>query len=337
MLASQPSQEDAMNAVVRSIGCLLASTMLLHSAGAPAQDKLAKYPDRPLRIIISGSPGAGSDMVARMTAEMLHEAWGQTVVVDSRPGGGGVVASTTAARATPDGYTLFQNGFGLLLQGAAKRVDFDVLTTFVPIVRTTEQPYILLVHPRVTANSIKEIVALSKAKTMTYAGSSGVGSTVHIGMSQLAKVSGMNIKYVAYKGSAPSILALMGGEIDMAATASLSAVGAIKTGKVRAIANLGKKRVAALPDLPTLTEQGFATVEIANNYHLFAPAGTPRPIINVLNKVISTGMNSPKYEKRLHAVGSDAVDPMPPEELKKKMDKEYAELVATVNELGIKF
>jgi tripartite-type tricarboxylate transporter receptor subunit TctC len=326
-----------MNTVSRIIGCLLASTTLASSAGALAQDKLPNYPERPLRIIISGSPGAGSDMVARMTAEMLHDAWGHTVVVDSRPGGGGVVASTLAARATPDGYTLFQNGFGLLLQGAAKRVDFDVLTTFVPIVRTTEQPYILLVHPRVSANSIKEIVALSKTKTLTYAGSSGVGSTVHIGMSQLAKVSGMNIKYIAYKGSAPSILALMGGEIDMAATASLSAVGAIKTGKVRGVANLGKKRVAALPDLPTLAEQGFPTVEVGNNYHLFAPAGTPRPIINVLNKVISSGMNSPKYEQRLQAVGSDAVDPMSPEDLKKKIDKEYAELVVSVRELGLKF
>jgi tripartite-type tricarboxylate transporter receptor subunit TctC len=326
-----------MNTVTGIIGCLLASTTLASSAGASAQDKLPNYPERPLRIIISGSPGAGSDMVARMTAEMLHDAWGQSVVVDSRPGGGGVVASTLAARATPDGYTLFQNGFGLLLQGAAKRVDFDVLKTFVPIVRTTEQPYILLVHPRVTANSIKEIVAMSKVKPMTYAGSSGVGSTVHIGMSQLAKVSGMNIKYIAYKGSAPSILALMGGEIDMAATASLSAVGAIKTGKVRAVANLGKKRVAALPDLPTLAEQGFPTVEVANNYHLFAPAGTPRPIVNVLNKVISTGMNSPKYEQRLHAVGSDAVDPMSPEDLKKKIDQEYAELVVSVRELGLKF
>jgi tripartite-type tricarboxylate transporter receptor subunit TctC len=142
---------------------------------------------------------------------------------------------------------------------------------------------------------------------------------------------------VAYNGSAPSILALMGGEIDMAATASLSAVGAIKTGKVRALANLGKKRVPALRDLPTLSEQGFPTVEIANNYHLFAPAGTPRPIIDVLNKVISAGMNSPKYENRLNAVGSEAVDPMSPEELKKKIDKEYAELVVSVRELGLKF
>jgi tripartite-type tricarboxylate transporter receptor subunit TctC len=336
-MAFVPPKEERMNTVMKSIGCLLASTTLVQSAGALAQHKLPDYPERPLRIIISGSPGAGSDMVARMTAEVLQDAWGQTVVIDSRPGGGGVVASTHASHASPDGYTLFQNGFGLLLQGAAKRVDFDVLKTFVPVVRTTQQPYILLVHPRVTANSIKEIVALSKAKTVTYAGSSGVGSTVHIGMSQLAKVSGMNIKYIAYKGSAPSILALMGGEIDMAATASLSAVGAIKTGKVRAVANLGKKRVAALPDLPTLTEQGFPTIEIANKYQLWAPAGTPRPIIDVLNKVVGAGMNSPKYEKRLHAVGSDAVDPMPPEQLKQEIDKEYADLVETIQELGIKF
>jgi tripartite-type tricarboxylate transporter receptor subunit TctC len=321
-----------MNPVIGTIGCLLASTALASSAGAVAQDKLPNYPQRPIRLITVSS-GAGSDMVARMTAEILKDGWGQPVVVDSR----GVLASTLASRASPDGYTLHQNGFGFLLQGATKRVDFDVLKTFVPIVRTTQQPYILLVHPRVTANSIPEIIAMSKAKTMTYAGSSGVGSMVHVGMSQLAKVSGMNIKYIAYKGSAPSILALMGGEIDMAATSAMSATSAVKTGKVRAVANLGKKRVAALPDLPTLAEQGFPTVEIANKYNLWAPAGTPRSIINALNKLIGTAMNSPRYEQRLHAVGSDAVDPMSPEQLRKEIEQEYEALVLTVNELGIKF
>jgi len=323
---------------IRNLGVYLSAAAVMGPAGvAFAQEKPVNYPTRPIRIIISVAPGAGSDMVARMTAEVLQDAWGQNVVIDSRPGGGGVIASNAAARAQPDGYTLYQNGFGLLMQGAAQRVEFDVLKTFEPVVRTTSQPYILLVHPRVGATSVKELVAASKQKMLTYAGSSGVGSAVHIGMSQLGKVSGMNIKYIAYKGSAPSILALMGGEIDMAATSAMSAVGAVKTGKVRALANLGEKRVPALPDLPTLAEQGYPNVIIDNSYNLWAPAGTPKPVLAAVNAVVSKGLNTPKYEQRLQSLGSEAFDPMPPDQLKKLVAKDYASIVATIKELGIKF
>jgi tripartite-type tricarboxylate transporter receptor subunit TctC len=156
-------------------------------------------------------------------------------------------------------------------------------------------------------------------------------------MSRLSKVSGMDIKYIAYKGSAPSILALMGGEIDMAATSAMSATGAIKTGKVRALANLGAKRVPALPDLPTLAEQGFPQVVVDNSYNLWVPAKTPKTIIDKINKTVSEGMNTPKYEKLLQSRGSEAVDPMPQAELKKDVQQEYAEITATIKELGIKF
>jgi tripartite-type tricarboxylate transporter receptor subunit TctC len=301
-----------------------------------AQDKPANYPTRPIRIIISSAPGAGGDMIARMNAEILRDAWGQNVVVDSRPGGSGAIATNLAVRAEPDGYTLIQAGYNLLLRGASKRVDFDVLTAFEPVVRTNSQPYILIVHPRVTAHSVKELIPLSKQKTLTYAGSSGAGSTVHIGMSRLARVSGISMKYVAYKGTAPSILALMGGEIDMVAAASLSAVGAIKTGKARGLVNLGEKRVSALPDLPTLAEQGYPGIVVDNTYHLAVPARTPRPIILAINKVVGTALTSPKYRQRLESVGAEAVDPMPPEQLKKLVAKEYAEIETTLKELGIK-
>ena len=316
---------------------VLALATITPSTAVLAQDKPADYPTRPIRIIISSAPGAGGDMVARMNAEILRDAWGQNVVVDSRPGGSGAIATNLAVRAEPDGYTLFQAGFNLLLRGASKRVDFDVLKAFEPVVRTNSQPYILIVHPRVTAHSVKELIALSKQKTLSYAGSTGVGSTVHIGMSRLARASGMNIKYVAYKGSAPSILALMGGEIDMAGAATLSAIGAIKTGKVRALVNLGEKRVSVLPDLPTLAEQGYPGLVFDNTYHLAVPAGTPRAIILAINKVVGTTMNSPKYEQRLESVGAQAVDAMPPEQLKKLLAREYADIEATLKELAIKF
>ncbi|MPZ44944.1 MAG: hypothetical protein GEV05_16395 [Betaproteobacteria bacterium] len=243
---------------------LLAPVVLGQSAAALAQDKPAGYPTRPIRIIISVAPGAGSDMVARMTSEVISKAWGQNVVVESRPGGGGVVASGIAARAEPNGYTLLQNGFSLLMQGAAKRVEFDILKTFQPVVRSTEQPYILVAQPGVTANSVKELIALSQKKELTYSGSSGIGSAVHIGMSQLAKEAGLKIKY------------------------------------------------------------------------LWAPAKTPRPVVAALNKVVSDGLNSPEYTKRLQAVGSDSADWASPDDLKKQVASEYAELEVAIKELGLK-
>ncbi len=326
-----------MDTMTRNVGGWLTLVVLSYSAAALAQEKPASYPERPIRIIIGVQPGAGADMVARLTGQVLHDRWGQNVVVDPRPGGGGVIASGLAAKAAPDGYTLYQTGFGLLLQGATKRVEFDVLKTFEPVVRTTSQPYILLLHPTVPAKSVKELIAHSAAKPLTYAGSSGVGSTVHLGMERFATLSGIKVKHVAYKGSAPAILALMGGEINMAAASAMSATAAIKTGKVRALASLGLKRVPALPDLPTVAEQGFPGFSITNRYNLFAPAGTPPTIIAAINRVVSEGMHTPEVEKRLMASGSEAVDPISPKELKVAIAREYAEIAQTVKQLGLKF
>ncbi len=313
------------------------AAVFAYGAAVSAQEKLPGYPSRPIRIIIGVAPGAGADMVARITAQILSDKWGQNVVVDPRPGGGGVVASTHAAKAEPDGYTLYQNGFGLLFQGATRRVPFDVLKTFEPVVRTTSQPYILIATANLTAKTMKELIALSLAKPLTYAGSSGVGSTVHLGMERLAALSGMKLRHIAYKGSAPAILALMGGEINMAAGSAMSAVASIKTGKVRALATLGLKRVPVLPDLPTVAEQGYPGFSITNNYNLWTPAGTPPAIIAALNQLISSGLNAPDVEKRLIASGSEAVDPISPQELKKIVARDYADIVQTVKQLGLKF
>lgn len=302
-----------------------------------AVEKVGNYPDRPIRIIITVAPGAGSDMVARLVSKLMTERMGQNVVVDSRPGGGGVIASDLAAKADPDGYTLYQNGFGLLMQGATKRTQFDVLKTFEPIVRLSSQPYILMVTDKIAAKNMKELIAESKSRTLTYAGSSGIGSAVHLGMERFAKMTGMKIKYVAYKGSSPSIRALMGGEIHMAAGSAMASTAAVNTGKVRAIANFGSERIPALPDLPTIGEQGFPGFVMDNSYILWVRSGTPRAIINHLNKVISSGLNTPENTKILVASGSEPGKPTTPEQLKKEVAKDYAEIVETVKDLGLKF
>ena len=304
---------------------------------AVAQDKPPGYPVRPIRIIIGVQPGAGADMVARATAQILTEKWGQNAVVDPRPGGGGVIASELVSKSTPDGYTILQSGDSLLFQSATKRVTFDIFKTFDPIVSSTQQSYIMLVNLSVSAKSVKELVELSASKPLTYTGSSGVGGTVHLGMEGLAKLSGMKLKHVAYKGSAPSLRAVMGGEVSIGVTSTMSATAAIRSGKVRGIAALGLTRASSFPELPTLAEQGIPNYKITNRYNLWVRAGTPRPIIQAINRVVSDGMRTPQMVQKLAADGSEPADHMSPEQLKAELARNYVALERQVKELGLKF
>ncbi|HKA45326.1 MAG TPA: tripartite tricarboxylate transporter substrate binding protein [Burkholderiales bacterium] len=305
-----------------------------YCSAALAQDKPPGYPVRPIRLIVAVAPGAGADAIARAAAQMLTDRWGTNAVVDNRPGGSGVIAMELVARSAPDGYTLLSLGDTLMLLGALKRVSFDVLKEFEPVVPTSAQPYILLVNLSLPVKSIKELVAYSATQTVTYSGAAGVGSTVHLGMERLAQLSGAKLLFVPYKGSAPAILAVMGGEIHMAAASSIAASGAIRTGKVRALAALGLARIPTMPDLPTVAEQGFPGFKITNRYNLYAPAGTPRAIVAAINRVVSDGMHSPQMAKRLEADGSQPAERMTPEQLKATVAREYAEIVQQVKQLA---
>jgi tripartite-type tricarboxylate transporter receptor subunit TctC len=323
--------------MIRKLGYWLTPAVLACSTAALAAEKPGGYPDKPIRYIIGASPGAGAEFVARIVSKILTDEWGENVVVDPRPGGGGVIAANVASKATPDGYTLYQNGFGLLLNGASKRLKYNPLDKFIPVVRLTSQPYILLVQNNMPVKSIKDVIELSQAKPLTYAGSAGIGSTVHLGMERLAILSKMKIKYIPYKGSSPSIRALMGGEIKMAAGSAMSAIAAMNTGKVRALATLGLTRIPVLPDLPTVAEQGFPDFSITNKYNVWTQVGTPQPIINALNRVVSKGMNSAPVEAKLAKSGSEGHDPVPPKELSAIVAKEYLEIGEMVQKLGLKF
>jgi tripartite-type tricarboxylate transporter receptor subunit TctC len=325
-----------MNPVTRSLACWLTRALLAYSGAAIAQDKPANYPIRPIRLIVAVAPGAGGDTIARAAAQMLTDSWGQNAVVDNRPGGSGVIAVELVARSAPDGYTILSLGDTLMLLGAQKRVSFDVLKAFDPIVPTSAQPYILVANLNVPFKSIKELVAYSATQTVTYSGATGIGATVHLGMERLAQLSGAKLLFVPYKGSAPAIIAVIGGEIHMAAASSIAASGAIRTGKVRALAALSLTRIPAMPDLPTVAEQGFPGFKITNRYGLYAPAGTARATIAAINRVVSDGMHSPQMTQRLEADGSQPAERMTPAQLKATMAREYAEIEQQVRQLDIK-
>jgi len=325
-----------MSSMTKHLSCWLTIAVLAYNSAAIAQTKPAGYPVRPIRLIVSVAPGAGADAIARAAAQMLTDAWGQNAVVDNRPGGSSVIATELVARSAPDGYTILSIGDTLMLLGASKRVPFDIRKAFDPIVPTSAQPYILLASLNLPVKTVKELVAYSATQKVTYSGAAGVGSTVHLGMERLAQLSGAKLLFVPYKGSAPAIIAVMGGEIHMAAASSIAASGAIRTGKVRALAALGLTRISSMPDLPTVAEQGFPGWKITNRYNLFAPAGTPRAIINAMNRVVSDGMHSPQMAQKLQVDGSQPAERMTPEQLKAAIASEYAEIEQQMKQLNIK-
>ena len=313
----------------------LAAAALVSSSVALAQEKPANYPTRPIRLIVTVSPGAGADTMARAAGQILSDHFGQTVVVDNRAGGSGVIATELVARAAPDGYTILSYADSLLLLGVTKRVPFDVLKAFDPVVNLTAQPYVLVIQPNLPIRNLKEFVAYSQKVPLTY-GSSGIAGTVHVGMERLAQVSGAKLLHVPFKGTAPSLIAVMGGEIHMVAGSSIAALTAAKTGKVRALATLGLTRIPSLPDLPTFAEQGLPGYKLTNNYRMFAPAGTPRPILLAINRVVSDGMHAPAMAQRLAAEGAQPGERATTEEIRAELAREYAELARQVKQLNVK-
>jgi len=315
---------------------MLAGFAALTASTVSAQDRLPNYPTKPIRLLVTVAPGAGADTITRLAGQILSDRVGQTVVVDNRAGGGGVIATEVVARAAPDGYTILSFADALLLLGATKRVPFDVMKTFDPIVTMTSQPYILVIQPSLPINNLKEFVAYSQKVTLTY-GSSGIAGTVHIGMERLAKITGAKLLHVPFKGTAPSLIAVMGGEIHMVAGSSIAASAAAKTGKVKALATLGLKRIPTMPDLPTFAEQGIPGYSLTNNYRLFAPAGTPKSIVNLIHRIVNEGMQTPQMAQKLAADGAQPGDGATPDQIKAQMAKEHVELAKQVKELDLKF
>jgi tripartite-type tricarboxylate transporter receptor subunit TctC len=316
------------------LACLTLASVGWHTASA-AQDAPAGYPARPIRIIVPAVTGGGLDIISRSVGQMLTERWGQSVIVDNRGGGGTIIATELAAKAAPDGYTFFAGTDTLRIVGITKRVAFDVRKAFDPVVPMAGQPYILIVSPSLPVKNVKELIAHSMNLPLSY-GSSGVGTVAHLGLEYLTALTGAKFVHVPYKGGAQALLALLGGDIHMYPGLLLSANAAIKTGKARPLAALSLKRIPALPDLPTVAEQGFPGFKITNSYSLFAPAGTPRPIINALNRHVGEFMSSPQMVQKLTAEGSQAAERMTPDEFKAFFAREYDEVERQIKHIKVK-
>jgi tripartite-type tricarboxylate transporter receptor subunit TctC len=223
----------------------------------------------------------------------------------------------------------------LRIIGVTKRVSFDVRKAFDPVVPMAGQPYLLIVTPALPVKNVKELIAYSMTQPLSY-GSSGVGTVAHIGLEFLTAQSAAKFVHVPYKGGAQALLALLGGEIQMYPGLLVSAGGAIRSGKARALAALSLKRLAALPDLPTVAEQGFPGFKITNSYSLFAPAGTPPPIVNAINRYVGEFMSSPQMAQKLAAEGSEPAERMTPDQFKAYFAREYEEVERQISRIKVK-
>jgi tripartite-type tricarboxylate transporter receptor subunit TctC len=263
------------------------------------------YPTKPVRIVNPFTPGGGVDAVARPIAQQLNEAWGQPVIIDNRPGAGTTMGTELVARATPDGYTLLlTNGSIGTVPALYKKLSFDPLRDLAPIALTITSPYVLSVHPSVKATSVPEFITLARAtgSKMVY-GSVGQGSLAHLTMELFKSQAKFDMLHVPYKGGAPSVTALLGGEIQAIFSPVSVIVPLARAGKVRALAVSSLKRVEFAPDLPSVAELGFPGFDAVSWYPIFAPAGTPRALIQKINADVNRILTKPDIRARFLKVG----------------------------------
>lgn len=315
-----------------NLGVALAAA---YSVAVPAHAQ--NYPIKPIRLIIPFAPGGGTDLTARAIAMKLTEAWGQTVVPDNRAGANGTIAVDIATKSPPDGYTLTMISSSHSVNSSLyKSLPYDLVRDLAPITQATSQPYALVIHPSVQAKSVKELIALAKAKpdTMTY-GSSGLGGLSHLSGALFSSLAGIKLIHVPYKGGNPALNDVVGGQIQMLFSTLLQADTQLKAGRVRALAVTTKKRSTAAPELPTMQEAGVAGYEVAGWYGVLAPAKTPRPIIDKLNTEIVRILHSPDVQNRLAADGSEAVGSTP-EQFGNHIKSEVAKWGKVIREAGIK-
>jgi tripartite-type tricarboxylate transporter receptor subunit TctC len=297
------------------------------------------YPARPVRLIVTVPPGGAADLVARVMAQKLGDAMGQTFVVDNRGGGGGQIAAELAAKSAPDGYTLLQasittHGIG---PHVYEKLLFDPLRDFSPIALYATMPMVIVVNAQVPVKSIKDMVALAKAKPGGYAfASSGSGGAPHLVGELFKSATGANIQHIPYKGSGPAATDVAGGQVAFAFDAIAPHLPHIKSGRTRALAAISPQRLAMFPDVPTMKEVGYPQVAASIWYGMMAPAGVPRAVIAKLSVETIRVLGLREVKDRMAGAGIDAAAPNSPEDFVKFIRDELAKWGPVVKASGAK-
>ena len=323
--------------IVKRFGsyCLVPAALCLAAAGAHAQS----YPARPIRLIVPLAPGGGNDTIARMIGQKIQGPLGQQVVVENRPGAAGLIGADLAAKSAPDGYTLLLGNAAQLsiIPNVQKNAPYSPLKDFQPVSLIAAAPLLVVVHPSLPVRSVKQLVALAKARPgeLNYA-SNGIGSTTHFATELFKLLTGTRMEHVPYKGLSLAMLDLVSGRVQLMFSSAVAMLPHVKEGKLRAIATTGARRSQAIPDVPTVAETGVKDYEAGSWYGILAPAGTPRPVVDRLNREIVAAVKSQEIQDRL--VG-EAVIPIgsSPEEFSAHIAKEFARAAKVIKESGAKF
>ncbi len=296
------------------------------------------YPNKPINLIVPVAPGGGTDFTARQLAEEMSKQLGQTVVVENQPGGAGNVGVHHVTKAKPDGYTLVMPITSLPINATLyKNLPFDTRKDLAPVALAATLPLVLVVNPKVPAHSIQELIALAKKKpgTINFA-NSGVGTTAHLAGELFKRTAKIDIVSVAYKGGGPAVTDLLGGHVEMFFSTPSAVIPYIQAGKLRALAVTSKSRLAELPDVPTLVESGFPDLHITAWFGIFAPAGTPAPIIDRLNKVSNSVLQQENIRQQLAKHSFNAEGTMSPREFGNFLNKEIDRWGAVIKDLNLR-
>ncbi len=310
-----------------------AALSALAMAGASAADD---YPARPIRMIVGFAPGGGTDLTARPVAQKLSELLRQQVIVENRPGAAGNIATEQVARAAPDGYTLLMGTIAALainpsLYGNLK---YDPETDFAPVIQVVDATNVLVLHPSVRADSVRELIALAKLNSLS-AGSSGIGATGHLSIELFNLMAGVKLVHVPYKGGGPAMGDLVGGQVQLIFATTASAIPQIKAARIKGLAVTTARRSALMPDLPTLAEAGLPGFDANNWYGIVAPARTPRAIIDLLNAEVTKILGMPDVKATLFNQGLDPA-PGSPEQFGAYIRSERIKWARVIRESGAK-
>ena len=306
------------------------------AAAVPGTDaRAADYPTKPIRLLVGFAPGGGTDTTARAISQKLTASLGQQVIVDNRPGVSGNIAAEITVNAPADGYTVLLSTIAALAVNPSllKKMAFDPVKDLAPVTRAADSTNFLVVHPSVPAKSVKDLIALAKAKPLN-CGSSGVGGAGHLALELFNLQAGTKIVHVPYKGGGPAIIDLLAGNINLIFATGASSINHVKAGKIRALAVTTAKRSALAPELPTIAEAGLPGFE-ANNWNgVVVPAKTPRAIINRLNKEFAAALSLPDIKQFLFNQGLDAA-PGTPEAFGAYIKSERAKWAKVIKAAGI--
>jgi tripartite-type tricarboxylate transporter receptor subunit TctC len=310
---------------------VLAGMTLCAAAGAQG------YPSRPVRFLVPNPPGGGTDLSARITAQKVSDKWGTSIVVDNRPGAGGIIAADLVARAAPDGHTLLLAHFALAITVNITRVPFDPVRDFAPVTLLATTQNVLAVNPSVPARSVKEFVALAKAKpgALRYA-SGGNGTSMHVSAELFSLMAGVSLTHIPYKGAGPALLDLVSGQVQASFVSVPAAVPHIQAGRVRGLAVTGARRSPSAPDLPTLSESGLKGYGSEQWYGVLVPRQTPRAVVRRLNQDFSWALAQPDTRARLEKSGFEVAPDTTEEWFGRFVKSEIAKWGEVVRKAGIK-